>query len=169
MAHSVVVDTKLFCHGADLPVFGVEQVTNVSLRFKIEHPIPPFSGILIDESSPAATNDAAKPTGERARPTLAPSGRGSCGLQQDPAAERGTKGTLIRHAGIGSASAILALTVPVIESSFGALLVAAIGAAPLLPISVLAAQRAAVALSPVPVAADPKHFAASAASAKALT
>jgi len=76
---------------------------------------------------------------------------------------------LIRHAGIGSASAILALTVPVIESSFGALLVAAIGAAPLLPISLLAAQRAAVALSPVAVAADPKHFAASAASAKALT
>src|SRR5437667_10380911 len=115
-----------------------------------------MSGIRIDESSPAATNDAAKPTGERARPTLAPSGRGSCGLQQDPAAERGTKGTLIRHAGIGSASAILALTVPVIESSFGALLVAAIGAAPLLPISLLAAQRAAVALSPVAVAADPK-------------
>src|SRR5258708_19819871 len=86
MAHSVVVDTKLFCNGADLPVFGVEQVTNVSLRFKIEHPIPPFSGIRIDESSPAATNDAAKPTGERARPTLAPSGRGSCGLQQDPPA-----------------------------------------------------------------------------------
>src|SRR6266566_9534397 len=130
---------------------------------------PSISGIRIDESSPAATNDAAKPTGERARPTLAPSGRGSCGLQQDPAAERGTKGTLIRHAGIGSASAILALTVPVIESSFGALLVAAIGAAPLLPISLLAAQRAAVALSPVAVAADPKHFAASAASAKALT
>jgi hypothetical protein len=48
-------------------------------------------------------------------------------------------------------------------------LVAAIGAAPLLPISLLAAQRAAVALSPVAVAADPKHFAASAASAKALT
>jgi len=98
-----------------------------------------------------------------------PNGRGSCGLQQDPATERGTKGTLIRHAGSHPASAIVALTVPVIESSFGALLVAAIGAAPLLPISLLAAQRVAVALSPVAVAADPKHFAASAASAKALT
>jgi len=76
---------------------------------------------------------------------------------------------LIRHAGIGSASAILSLAVPVIESSFGALLVAAIGVAPLLPISLLAAQRAAVALSTVAVAADPKHFAASAAAAKALT
>jgi hypothetical protein len=76
---------------------------------------------------------------------------------------------LIRHAGSDPASAIVALTVPVIESSFGALLVAAIGAAPLLPISLLAAQRAAVALSTVAVAADPKHFAASAASAKALT
>jgi len=76
---------------------------------------------------------------------------------------------LIRHAGSDPASAIVALTVPVIESSFGALLVAAIGAAPLLPISLLAAQRAAVALSPVAVAADPKHFAASAEAAKALT
>ena len=98
-----------------------------------------------------------------------PGGRGSRDLQQDPATERGTKGTLIRHAGIGSASAILALTVPMIESSFGALLVAAIGAAPLLPISLLAAQRAAIALSPVAVAANPKHFAASAEAAKALT
>jgi len=42
MAYRVVVNTKLFRNGADLPVFGVEQVTNVSLRFKIEHPIPPF-------------------------------------------------------------------------------------------------------------------------------
>jgi len=76
---------------------------------------------------------------------------------------------LIRHAGSDPASAILSLAVPVIESSFGALLVAAIGVAPLLPISLLAAQRAAVALSTVAVAADPKHFAASAAAAKALT
>jgi hypothetical protein len=98
-AHRVVVNTELLRNGADFPVFGVEQVTNVRLRFQIEHPVPPFSGIRIDESSPAATNDAAKPTGERARPTLAPSGRGSCGLQQDPATKRGTKGTLIRHAG----------------------------------------------------------------------
>jgi hypothetical protein len=76
---------------------------------------------------------------------------------------------LIRHASMGSASAILPLTVPVIESSFGALLVAAVGEAPLLSIRLLAAQRAAVALSTVAVAADPKHFAASTASAKALT
>jgi len=96
-----------------------------------------------------------------------PGGRGSRDLQQDPATERGTKETLIRHAGIGSASAILALTVPVMESSFGALLVAAVGEASLLPISLLAAQRAAVALSSVAVAANPKHSAASA--AKTLT
>src|SRR5437667_5052408 len=128
-----------------------------------------MSGIRIDETPPAATNDAAKPTGERARPTLAPSGRGSCGLQQDPAAERGTKGTLIRHAGSDPASAILALTVPMIESSFGALLVATVGEAPLLPIGLLAAQRAAVALSPVAVAADPEPLATSDVPAKALT
>jgi hypothetical protein len=76
---------------------------------------------------------------------------------------------LIRHAGIGSAPAILALTVPMIESSLETLLVAAVGEAPLLPIGLLAAQRAAVALSPVAVAADPKQPAASTASAKTLT
>jgi hypothetical protein len=83
--------------------------------------------------------------------------------------ERGTKGTLIRHAGINSASAIPPLTVPVIESSFGALLLAAVGEAPLLSISSLAAQQAAIALSSVAVVANPKHFAASAEAAKALT
>jgi len=76
---------------------------------------------------------------------------------------------LIRHAGIGSAPAILALTVPMIESSLATLLVATVGEAPLLPIGLLPAQRAAVALSPVAVAADPKHPAASAAAANALT
>jgi hypothetical protein len=83
--------------------------------------------------------------------------------------EKRNEGNLDPSRGQRSGAAIVALTVPVIQSSFGALLVAAIGAAPLLPISLLAAQRAAMALSPVAVAADPKHFAASAASAKALT
>ena len=98
-----------------------------------------------------------------------PGGRGSRDLQQDPATERGTKGTLIRHAGISSAVAILALTVPMIESPLETLLMATVGKTPLLPIGLLAAQRAAVALSPVAVAADPKQPAASTASAKTLT
>jgi len=96
-------------------------------------------------------------------------GRGSCDLQQDPATERGTKGTLIRHAGISPSVAIRALTVPMIESSLETLLMAKVGETPLLPIGLLAAKRAAVALSPVAVAADPKQLAASTASAKALT
>jgi hypothetical protein len=76
---------------------------------------------------------------------------------------------LIRHAGISPSVAILALTVPMIEPSLETLLVATIGEAPLLPIGLLAAQRAAVALSPVAVTANPKQLAASTASAKALT
>ena len=83
--------------------------------------------------------------------------------------ERGTKGTLIRHMGFSSPSAILALTIPMIESSLETLLMAKVGETPLLPIGLLAAKRAAVALSPVAVAADPKQLAASTASAKALT
>jgi hypothetical protein len=43
-----------------------------------------------------------------------------------------------------------------IESSLETLLMATVGEAPLLPIGLLAAQRAAVALSPVAVAANPK-------------
>jgi hypothetical protein len=76
---------------------------------------------------------------------------------------------LIRHAGISPSVAIFALTVPMIEPSLETLLVATIGEAPLLPIGLLAAQRAAVALSPVAVTADPKQPAAGKPSAKALT
>jgi hypothetical protein len=76
---------------------------------------------------------------------------------------------LIRHARSDAAATILALTVPMIESSLETLLVATVGKAPLLPIGLLAAQRAAVALPPVAVTANPKQPAASAASANALT
>ena len=118
----------------------------------------------------SATNNAAKPTGERSRPTLAPTGVGVVACSRILNGER-NEGNLdpSRPTHMGSAPAILPLTVPVIESSFGALLVAAVGAAPLLSIGLLAAQRAAVTLSTVAVAADPEHFAASAPSAKALT
>ena len=98
-----------------------------------------------------------------------PDGRGSRDLQQDPATERGTKGTLIRHAGSDPTSAILSLAVPMIEPPLKTLLVATVGEAPLLPIGLLAAQRAAVALSPVAVAADPEPLATSDVPAKALT
>jgi hypothetical protein len=56
-----------------------------------------------------------------------------------------------------------------IQSSLETLLMATVGETLLLPIGLLAAQRAAVALTPVAVAADPKQPAASTASAKALT
>jgi hypothetical protein len=76
---------------------------------------------------------------------------------------------LIRHAGIGSAPAILALTVPMIESSLETLLMATVGETPLLPIGLLPAKRAAVALSSVAVAADPEPLATCTVPAKALT
>ena len=38
----VEVNAKLLRNGANLPVFGVEQVTNVSLCFQIEHSVPPL-------------------------------------------------------------------------------------------------------------------------------
>ena len=87
-------------------------------------------------------------------------GRGSCNLQQDPATERGTKGTLIRHAGISPSVAIRALTVPMIESSLETLLMAKVGETPLLPIGLLAAKRAATAVPSGPAPAQSRFLAA---------
>jgi hypothetical protein len=64
---------------------------------------------------------------------------------------------MIRHAGLGSAAAavaIEALAVAVIEASFGAGLVAAVGFAALLQTCDVAALEAAIAVSAVAVGAD---------------
>jgi hypothetical protein len=55
------------------------------------------------------------------------------------------------------AAAILPLTVAMIELSFGALLMAAVGASPLLAAGLLAALVAAVAVSAIAVRADEKN------------
>jgi len=62
---------------------------------------------------------------------------------------------LIRHAGL--AEAVLALTVAVIETAFGALLMSPVGAPPLLQASLFAAGGATIAMSPVTVGADEEH------------
>ena len=68
---------------------------------------------------------------------------------------------MIRHAGLSSrfapAQPILALPVSMIQPSFRALLVATIGAAPLLETSLLAAGQATVTLAVIAVPAQEKH------------
>ncbi|HEX2714157.1 MAG TPA: hypothetical protein VHM88_18340 [Candidatus Acidoferrales bacterium] len=68
---------------------------------------------------------------------------------------------MIRHAvPLREAAPILALTVAMILTPFGALLMAAIRSAPLLAISLVATGRTAVTLSSVAVAADPEQLVA---------
>jgi len=71
---------------------------------------------------------------------------------------------LIRHAGLDSpAIAVVPLPVAMVQSSFRALLVAAVGPASLLPAGLDLAGRAAITLAAVTVGADPEHRVAPAA------
>jgi len=67
---------------------------------------------------------------------------------------------LIRHAGLLLALTVLPLAVPMIGSTFGRLLVSAVGRTALLPALETTAGLAAVALAPVAGAADEKQRAA---------
>jgi hypothetical protein len=63
---------------------------------------------------------------------------------------------------------VLPLPVTMIEPAFRALLVAAIGGAPLMAPGLLAAGEAAIALSPIAIRTEKEHGAACAAQAKPL-
>jgi hypothetical protein len=78
------------------------------------------------------------------------------------------KGRLIRHALPRLAATILSLAVPVVETPFRAPLMAAVGAAVLLPTCFGAATRATVALPAITMSADPEHRIASPAATNAL-
>lgn len=78
------------------------------------------------------------------------------------------RGRLIRHARPALALAVLRLPIPVVEPTFGTLLIAAVGL-PVLPAPGFgAARRAAIALSAIAMCADPEHRLASLAAANAL-
>ena len=77
-------------------------------------------------------------------------------------------GNLIRHAFPRLPAPILPLPVAVIQPSFRASLVSAVGAAPLLEPGLHAASRVAIALSAITVTADPEHRVASNAAANPL-
>jgi len=67
------------------------------------------------------------------------------------------KGTLIRHARLSAAPTIGSLTIPMIQTSFGTLLVAAIGLLALLAARFFPAPGAAVSLPPVTMTAEIKN------------
>lgn len=78
-------------------------------------------------------------------------------------------GTLIRHAcPAGLAVSIFPLPVAMVQSSFRAPLVAAVGAASLLAPGFSAAKEAAIALSAITMLADPEHRVAFTAAANPL-
>ncbi len=76
---------------------------------------------------------------------------------------------MIRHASLYPAQPIATLAIAMVESSFQRLLVPTVGSAALLPTCSLPTLLAAVALSPVTVAADPEDGAALTGPANSLT
>jgi len=72
------------------------------------------------------------------------------------------------HACVCLAEAVCFLPVAMVQPCFGAVLVAAIGAAPLLESGLAAASGAAIALAAITVPANPEHHVASAAAADPL-
>lgn len=75
---------------------------------------------------------------------------------------------MIRHAGLRPAPAILPLTIAMIQPSFLTLLVAAIGAATLMPTGVLATGHAAIALTAIATGTDKENGPASGVKTKPL-
>ena len=76
---------------------------------------------------------------------------------------------MIRHARLAAAFAVVPLTVAMIETSFRALLMAAIGGAPLTQTRLLPARVAAIALSAVTFGTEEEHGAAFGNKAKPLS
>ena len=76
---------------------------------------------------------------------------------------------MIRHARLAAAFAVVPLTVAMIEASFRALLMAAIGGAPLTQARLLPAWIAAIALSAIAFRAEEEHRAAFGNNAKPLS
>jgi hypothetical protein len=74
-----------------------------------------------------------------------------------PCTGKRAKGTLIRHASLLLAPPVGSLTIPVIETAFETLLVAAVGLAALLAAGFLAATRAAITLSAITMMAEIKN------------
>jgi hypothetical protein len=87
--------------------------------------VPAVFTLCINELPSSATNDAAKRTGERWRRTFRATGPAKGNRQGHPVAGSGRKGRLIRHTFLRhqAVPAKDPLTVSMIESSLGALLV----------------------------------------------
>jgi hypothetical protein len=120
----------------------------------------------IDPAPPAATDLADDPAGrvldargrEKIRCRSSRSGLTSRRHSQIHTG-RSTQGRLIRHAGV-QAAAVGALPVPMIEASFGTVLVTAVGFAALAAARLFTATGTAITLAPVTVTAQIKHRAA---------
>lgn len=176
--YGVGVDLEGLRNGADFPMLGVEVAANLYAGFGSDHSGSPSSWNLwerIDEAAWPATDRAAQPrTGAGFQPVRRPNSQcGDCRRRDRfPTAawcrRNDRKGRLIRHARPAAALAVVLLPIPVVESAFGTLLIAAVGR-PVLPASgFAAARRAAVALPTVAMCANPEHRLASLATANAL-
>ena len=145
-----------------------EPVRYLSLSFPIEHPGSFLSVLWINKSAPSAANDAAKPTGKRWRGAFEATGCAKGDRQGHPVAESGRKRRLIRHTFLRDQTAPTqgALTVSMIESSLGTLLVTLVRQAAPLAIALVAAGGTAIIVPSVTVVTDPEQHAAAAANTR---
>src|SRR5262249_29610868 len=143
--------------GADLPMLGMKQMTNVSDLLGRDHDSP----LRVERVEPAARAPAAladHPAG------IPPAGRNGFWIRslqllrrprrRHPGTGQRPEGTLIRHARLPEPIAISPLAVPMIEAPFETLLVAAIGRAALLATGLLAASHTAIALPAITMRAQ---------------
>jgi len=153
--------------GSDLPVLGVKQAANFDVGFWADHGrgSSEASGKARERvhptAAPAADDAVRKAAAAQSEP--APGfgcGRmGFCGVRCDLmfrwCRRRDRKGTWIRHV-FALAASVRVLAVAMIQESFGAALVAAVGAAVLLEAGLGAAGQAAVAVSTIAALTDPE-------------
>src|SRR5205085_8221850 len=110
---------------------GTSAIGSGRLGARFRHCTPPVFTLCINELPSSAANDAAKPTKGRWRRTFQATGPAKGNRQGHPVADSGRKGRLIRHTFLRdrAAPAQRPLTVSMIESSLGTLLVTPVCAA----------------------------------------
>jgi hypothetical protein len=155
---------------SDLPMFGVEQVTDLGEYLLGDHFSPRFLERIHEQAQSSADNAPEK--GAMRIGKALRFYRSSCWYQfrrGEVARRERARGSLIRHVSYALAFSVGPLTISMIQFSFRTLLVSAIGFTSLLTTCLGTAALATVALSLITGTADPKDGAASVCVAKSLT
>src|SRR5579871_2154276 len=152
LANRIRMHAQLAGNRADLPMLGVKVAANLGAGFRCDHRrrSSPGSGDAGKRIHPATAPSADNAAQER-------SAAGCNAYLTGTGCRKGDRnGTLIRHARWFPV-AVLPLPVAMVEPSFRAALVTAVGSPPLLEPRRSATFSAAIAMSAIAVLTDPKH------------